>query len=166
MLREGDWHADIVAGLVNARQGVYVEVGVRTGTTFNRAAPHAREAHAVDIDRHPHVHNIGTFWEMPSDEFFTEWRGVADVVFIDGDHTYEQAARDFANALDRLADDGVIVLHDTWPAHPNDPSTTGTVWQLAQELEQNPGLETFTVPVWPGVTIVQRARPERFTCAS
>lgn len=166
MLREGDWHADLVAGLVNARGGTYVEIGVRSGTTYNRAAPHATEAHAVDIDRQPQVHAVGTFWQMPSDQFFTEWQGMADVVFIDGDHSYEQAARDFDNALDRLKPDGVIVLHDTWPATPDDPGTTGTVWQLAQELEQDPGLETFTVPVWPGVTLVQRSRPVRFSCTS
>lgn len=163
---EGDWHSALVTALVNAKRGVYVEIGVRSGQTFNRAAPHAEYAHAVDVERHPHVHETGAFWEMPSDEFFEHWHGEADVVFIDGDHSYEQAARDFANALSRLADDGVIVLHDTWPTTPDDPDTTGTVWRLATELEQNPGLETFTVPVWPGLTIVQRARPERFTCAS
>ena len=35
-----------------------------------------------------------------------------DVLFIDGDHTYEQVKRDFNNYVPLLAENGVIIFHD------------------------------------------------------
>lgn len=160
MSREGEWHAHIVAGLVAYRPGVYVEIGIRRGLTFNRCAPLAGEAHAVDPSPGDGVTSQGTHWLMTSDEFFSQWQGMADVVFIDGDHETDQVRRDFTNSLDRLNAGGVIALHDTWPTGPDDPDTGGA-WRVAEQAEQDPGLETFTFTTWPGLTLVRRADDER-----
>ena len=49
-----------------------------------------------------------------SDDFFKK----VDIppialAFIDGDHTYEQAKKDFWNTFDKVVEDGYIFLHDT-----------------------------------------------------
>lgn len=43
-----------------------------------------------------------------------------DLIFIDGDHRREQAARDLANACAHLTPKGVVVMHDVCPASPDE----------------------------------------------
>lgn len=158
---EGDWHVPVIHAAVEALGGVYVEIGVRCGDCFNKVAPAAAEAHAVDPVRDETVKG-GRFWHMNSDEFFAAYDGPdLTVVFIDGDHTYEQASRDYANAMDRLARDGIVFLHDTWPVSPLAAADCGTVWQLARELERS-RTPAVTYRRYPGLTVVQRPRLERF----
>lgn len=51
----------------------------------------------------------------PSDEFFSGHEVEADVIFIDGIHTEEQALRDISYARQSLSQNGVIILHDCMP---------------------------------------------------
>ena len=89
--------------------------------------------------------------------------------FIDGDHNYDQVARDFFNVLDRTVDNGYILLHDTYP--PSEEYTNenrcGTVYRLRQQIEQDPRCDCITLPVGcaisVGLTIVRKKpahRPE------
>lgn len=43
-----------------------------------------------------------------------------DLIFIDGDHRREQAAKDLANACAHLTPKGVVVMHDVCPASPDE----------------------------------------------
>jgi hypothetical protein len=107
--------------------------------------------------------NGGQFWHMASNDFFREYDGPApSVVFIDADHRYEQARRDYLNAEAILIDDGVIFLHDTWPVEEANEEGTGTVWKLGRELEQDERVNTFTFRRYPGLTMVQSSRLERY----
>jgi len=60
-------------------------------------------------------HDRVKFYEMDSDTFF---RSVLDpehkfaFVFVDGDHAYSQALRDFANAWEHILPGGVVAGHD------------------------------------------------------
>jgi hypothetical protein len=114
---EGEWHVGViqqhVATYANCR---YLEVGVRHATCWNRVAPLAGHAEGVDIDPDVlnHVRGDAKVHIMPSDDYFA---GVGagrtwDVIFLDGDHSYEQVAKDFDNALPHLQANGTIVLHD------------------------------------------------------
>ena len=99
------------------------------------------------------------FWNMRSDEFFERFDGSSpNVVFVDGDHSYEQAKRDFENALGILAPGGIIFLHDTWPRREEDTvaERCGTVLRLAEEIARSDSLESFTWPGFPGLTAVRR----------
>jgi predicted O-methyltransferase YrrM len=99
------------------------------------------------------------FWNMPSDQFFSEYtEEPADVIFIDGDHSEEQAARDFMNAVKILAPRGVIALHDTYPWRRlgDVPQThlCGDVYKVAAAIKDSGFYGVVTIPRFPGVTLV------------
>lgn len=68
--------------------------------------------------------------------------------FIDGDHNYDQAKKDFDNLFERTVDNGYICLHDTYPPDPSylPDNRCGDVYRLRQELEKNPRINTITLP--------------------
>lgn len=52
------------------------------------------------------------FFNMNSSVFFETNKEKFDIIFIDGDHSYEGVKSDYLNALNFINDDGYIVLHD------------------------------------------------------
>lgn len=105
----------------------------------------------------------------PSDDFFRDVKLTPLALsFIDGDHNYEQAKKDFYNFLDRTVEGGFIFLHDT---HPPDDSylpdyRCGDVYKLRQEIEKDPYLDCITLTqgtaMGVGITIV-RKKPKEMT---
>jgi capsular polysaccharide biosynthesis protein len=159
-LQRVEWYPKLIAATCSFFDScVYVEIGVSWGFSLEHIAPACGEVHGVDVVAPSKVPSAVKFWHMPSDQFFDVYDGSApNVIFIDGDHSYEQAARDFANSLALLDHGGIIFLHDTWPRGQDDtvPERCGTVWQLAEEIRSRPGLESFSWPGFPGLTIVRR----------
>ncbi len=101
----------------------------------------------------------------PSDELFKRFTNLnIGFAFIDGDHNYRQAHRDFWNLWPFLVDEGVIALHDTYPpdASWTDENKCGDVYRLRQELEGNPDMEVMTLGrgcvIGVGVTFVKKKR--------
>lgn len=100
-----------------------------------------------------------------SDEFFKrlDMRPIA-YAFIDGDHRYEQAKRDFWNTWELLVEDGIIALHDTYPPDETwtDENRCGDVYRLRQELEQHPDMDVLTLGrgcvIGVGITLVRKKR--------
>jgi hypothetical protein len=87
--------------------------------------------------------------------------------YIDGDHCYAQARKDFDHLFARTVDDGYILLHDTYPpdatwVHAN---ACGDVYQLRQELEQRTDLDCLTLTrgtaIGVGLTMI-RKRPRGY----
>lgn len=82
--------------------------------------------------------------------------------FIDGDHNYEQAKKDFDNLLERTVEDGYICLHDTYPPDPSylPDNRCGDVYRLRQEIEKDPRVDSITLPrgtaMHVGFTIVRK----------
>jgi glycosyltransferase involved in cell wall biosynthesis len=156
------WYARIIAATCAFYpNAVYVEIGVDQGHAVQIVASSCGDVHGVDVN--PGSRDAmppgSRFWEMPSDRFFSVYDGPAPhVIFIDGDHRYEQAARDFRNSLRLLAPGGTIFLHDTWPTNPGEtsPHLCGTVCQLLPEISERPELESFTWAGYPGLTAVRR----------
>lgn len=167
---EGDWHIGLIQRLVATYPNChYLEVGVRHATCWNRVAPLATFAEGVDIDPAVLEHATaghGTVHILASDEYFRDVAGDKrfEVIFLDGDHNFAQVDKDFNNALPHLAPDGTIVLHDTWPGSRDETGefACGTVYQLAERLERDPQFNALTMRRFPGVTLAQRARPDRF----
>jgi hypothetical protein len=56
-------------------------------------------------------------YNTTTDNFFIENKRKFDIIFIDGDHRYEQVKIDFENSLKILNKFGIIIFHDTDPIH-------------------------------------------------
>ncbi len=107
-----------------------------------------------------------TFFSGPSDDFFAQFREPLALVFIDGDHRYEQAKKDFWNAFDLVVEHGYIILHDTYPSCDDELSEhrCGDVYRLRQELQSDSRVDVLTLTrgtaMGVGMTIV-RKRPSK-----
>ena len=84
---------------------------------------------------HPNTLLRGRLLQTPSDEFFSSLASDErfDIIFVDGDHRFEQSLRDVEHALDHLADGGVVLVHDCDPptpqaASPDPRDATGGPW--------------------------------------
>lgn len=83
---------------------------------------------------------------MTSDEFFNSipTDQLFDIIFIDGDHTYEQVVKDIANSKKHLSANGVIIMHDVYvfdekqTVYNNDSVYMGTTYQaFIQQVMMN-----------------------------
>lgn len=99
----------------------YLEVGVEDGFTFH-AVQAARKVAVDPVFRFeapsPAVTEIREYHQILSDDYFGARKSGGrkfDVIFLDGLHTFEQILRDVLNAIECLADNGVIVIDDVWP---------------------------------------------------
>lgn len=85
----------------------------------------------------------------PSDELFKRgivWTQLA-LAFIDGDHIYEQARKDFDHIVPLVVDNGFIILHDTYPPDEEHLSEhrCGGVYRLRQEIEASGKFDVMTL---------------------
>jgi hypothetical protein len=62
-----------------------------------------------------------------------------DLLFIDGDHTYEGAKADYEHWIGTVKPGGHVVFHDDYPGKPG-------VYRLMRELERDPGLSVVSAP--------------------
>ena len=145
--------------------GTYLELGVKKAACFNEVAPLAKEAFAVDINPCSKYVKEGLnrqlFW-MSTDTFFesTVSKGERfDLIFIDADHSHEASLKDFENSLKHLNDNGLILLHDTYP--PGDeykvPGYCHDCYKTAEYIYKNIcNVEMVTLPFYYGITIVRK----------
>jgi len=145
----------------NARS--YLEIGVLYGDTFIDVAKLVRRAIGVDVKN-----RLGSkyeFYEMSSDEFFRCFHDKIDVIFIDGDHRYEQAKKDFENSLKILNAGGTIILHDTDPGEAVRlaPTSCADSYKLVGHIHlAHPELDIVTFPVsCMGISVVRRKKDRR-----
>lgn len=113
---------------------LYVEVGVMHGRSLAWAGLMS-EADIVGIDRN-HVINLDWFKEhkrklefihKPSNEAVKDWNRQIDLLFIDGDHTYEGCLDDWNNFSPFVKSGGTVYFHDC------DETSPGVV-QVFQEI--------------------------------
>tara|TARA_R100000951_G_scaffold82238_1_gene69919 strand:- start:3741 stop:4091 length:351 start_codon:yes stop_codon:yes gene_type:complete len=91
--------------------------------------------------------------------FFEKFKHKADMIFIDADHKYESASRDFKNSLDILNTGGVIIMHDTNPIEDRlfDFGYCGDSYKIISDLEAEEGLNILTLPCTEaGLSIITR----------
>ena len=145
---------------------VYLEVGVQYGWSLQLAS--AAEV-AIGIDPHPLVAPQGNqvIFTMTSDEYFAnlplyEPREPVDLAFIDGQHLFEYALRDFVNIEAISSPGGVIVFDDVLPRTQGMASRdmcpgdwTGDVWKVWPILKGlRPDLQMLLVDTQPTGTLV------------
>lgn len=159
------WHAPIIAAVAASyAKPTYIEIGVWKGDCLAEVAPVCGQAHGVDVsfDRLESEVAGARLWEMTSDAFFETYDGPRpDVVLVDGDHDYEQARRDAHNALEILAAEGVLFMHDTWPVFraATQRMVCGGVYRVVEELQADGRWEVATIRRWPGLSVVARRGP-------
>lgn len=91
------------------------------------------------------------------------WADRIDLIFIDGDHSYEGVKRDWHLFSPHLAEFGVAVFHDTmWdqPPYQNQARTDMDVPRFLDELRED-GYPVITLDQDYGVSLVQATRGGR-----
>jgi len=106
-----------------------VEIGVADGSTTVPMLMSARDNKGMlhSIDKNPwyatndlrHVvesmenyEQYFKYYDCGSDDFFKSFNEKIDFAFIDGDHNWEQVARDVFNCLERLSNNGILFISD------------------------------------------------------
>lgn len=118
---------------------VYLEVGVDKGKSLSVARMVARQSvkiYGVDLRDNPNVPGT-TFLQQDSTQ--AHINDEVNVIFIDGDHTYEGCKADIDNWYPQMAKNGVMLFHDA------DETSPGVV-QAIEELAKNNNLNVYYSP--------------------
>ena len=132
---------DLLKLIVDLKQPKrYLEIGIQQGINFDAI----NVPYKIGVEPFPRRVQEGVL-TMYSDQFFKEDNkeyDSFDLVFIDGLHTYDQTRKDLYNALDRLNENGIIVMHDALPHNLEYTSMDwcGTSYQAIMEAAQDPQL--------------------------
>lgn len=105
---------------------VYLEVGVDKGKSLSvarMAAKKSVEVVGVDLRDDPKV--PGTIF-LNEDSKIAQYDKPINVIFIDGDHTYEGCKADIDNWYPQMAKKGVMLFHDA------DASSPGVVQAIEE----------------------------------
>lgn len=119
---------------------VYLEVGVDKGKSLSVARMAAKpgvEVVGVDLRPNPQVPNT-IFLNEDSTKF--QYSKLVDVIFIDGDHTYEGVKADIKNWYPQMAKKGVMLFHD------HDSSSPGVVRAVSEFVESHKVKEYWIDP--------------------
>lgn len=170
---------DLIQELVRLfKVKVYMELGTKAGYTFNTIAAMDEITDAIGIDikrdyRIPKQFKV-VFYEMTTDKAFkTIVKGMdgppmefVDLLFIDADHTFQQAQKDFLNFSQFVKEGtGLILLHDTHPINRRltRPGYCSDAWKLArlirEALDLRERFEIVTLPgPYAGMSIVRKSK--------
>lgn len=87
----------------------YLEIGVFKGNVLNNVICEEK----IGIDPKPLCESEYII-KTTSDKFFEhlDVDDKFDIIFIDGDHSYDQVIKDISNSLKHLSANGMILLHD------------------------------------------------------
>lgn len=150
----------------------YLEIGVDEGQAF--AVIRAPFKIGVDpIAPRPAVEAElkradASYFAIGSDEFFERHApqvlaGGADVVFIDGLHTYDQTYRDIQHALGYLSPGGIILVHDCLPASALEATVASSY--AAAWRTNGPGWDgMWTGDTWKAIVAVRSGHAGAHAC--
>lgn len=100
------------------KDGVYLEVGVRNGRSLMFARKHSKGyvfgidvGHEILLDKFA-KEKAWNFIHKASNEAVKDWELPIDVLFIDGDHTYEGCMDDWKNFSPFVKKGGQVFFHD------------------------------------------------------
>lgn len=159
-------HAELLVFLSKwIRPENYLELGILDGSVFKQVAKNCVNATAVDIvPRNFELPENGKYYMGTTDEFFRQLppNEKFDMIFVDADHSHEQSLKDFINAQSFLVDDGIIVLHDTYPINSEylSPNLCYDAYKTALYIKNHMSddFELVTLPFPPGATIVRKIK--------
>lgn len=156
-------HSDFVQTIAKIyKPNVYVELGLYEGETWNKVRPYCSESFGVDLlDRKLD----GNIFIETTDSFFLHFNKKADMIFIDADHSYESAKKDFLNSINILSESGIILMHDTDPDDNRLFSSgyCGDSYKIVDFIEKNiKEFNILTIPIAEaGLSIISRKNSTR-----
>lgn len=163
-------HSDFIGILASIyKPKVYVELGLYEGETLEKVQPYCQKIYGIDIKSNDKLKKIG---ENPNvnlifnstNFFFENFNEEIDMIFIDADHCFDSAKRDFENSLKFLRKGGIIILHDTDPDNDKliHPGYCGDSYKIVNYIENRDDLNILTIPIQPpGLSIVSRKNETR-----
>jgi Methyltransferase domain len=150
---------DVIQKIIDKKKALrYLEIGVNNGDNFfpievtKKIAVDPSFAFSperkLEWDAKNSCNAAAEYISATSDDFFAQAGATAsfDVVFIDGLHTYEQSLQDVLNSLEKLNDNGVIVMHDCKPPHLGAACPAKSLKE-AEDMQNNDETKT---PGWTG----------------
>ena len=154
------------------KPALYVEYGVRSGTSLMQVAPYCEKVHGIDINpiEFTPPKNV-TFYQMSTDDY-TERILVAkpmiDMVFIDACHESNQVFKDFEGIYPHVIEDGFIFLHDTYPydQYMTVPHLCNDCYKVPYMIKEKYNVELVTLPFNPGMTIIKKKTSTLPACFS
>lgn len=154
---------NLIAVKINATR--YLEIGVDNGLNFSEI--HVSEKVGVDpyvAEKNQSLGNADKLIQTTSDDYFFRFPhpNPFDLVFIDGDHSYEQCYRDIINSIHYLSTGGVVVIHDCNPttATRATPTYQGGAWNgecwraFVAARVKFPYLNSFTIDTDEGLGVL------------
>lgn len=167
LVKDDSWHINFLAELAKVtKPKLYVEIGIYEAATINSVSKFTESAIGVDINPNAEKflkHKNTQFVHGDSSkaaERIGKLSKTIDLCFIDGDHSSGAAISDFLNLKAFASDAAIFCFHDTWPNSESDTadnrcSDSYRVPNLLAELT-NGDWSAITIPVYPGLTIVQK----------
>src|SRR3990167_966163 len=96
----------------SSKDDVYLEVGVDKGKSLAFARKYFK-GDVFGIDQYDYNDVLGVnFWHMTSNEAVKIWTLPINVLFIDGDHTYQVVKDDWDNFSPFVVKGGRVFFHD------------------------------------------------------
>lgn len=144
--------ADIILDNVH---GCVVDIGIGSSTKILRDKTNKRgiKQYTCDIDpvKCKWARSIGCkVYEKKSIDFINEFDDPPiALLFIDGEHKVNIVMLEVMSLLPKMAEHGVIFLHDTYPPRKwisESGSYCGTVYKAREEIESIPDLQIYTFP--------------------
>lgn len=154
----------------------YLEIGVRH-TEENFDLINAAKKYSVDPGYESENNNAD--FKMTSDEFFEGLRKEDflnpnirfDIIFIDGSHLADQVKKDINNALDFLAQDGFIIMHDCNPPtefhasenyfyrlSPSGGYWNGTTWKAFFDARKRTDISSCCIDTDWGIGVISKTK--------
>lgn len=164
-------YAELLLLLKNRNIKHYLELGIGNGGSFAMACFMMQECLelAVAVDNLAYknlgigqneeeiikfIETVDTdsekqFMNCSTDAYFLNKIGMYDAIFIDADHSYEGAKRDYANSLKQINKGGIIIFHDI-----NSAACPG-IMQLWQEVKQGKRNWEFIASKTCGIGVIE-----------
>ena len=159
---------DVIQSLID-KHGYksYLEIGFADGENFYQIECRKKYAvdPAADMKNFTCDKQCDFFYKCTSDDFFQINSSNYDLIFIDGLHTHEQVKKDIDNALNILAPNGTIILHDLnprdWYQQAFPPQQNGDCWKAYAHLRNTrTDLEMICVNTDAGCGVIRKGKQE------
>lgn len=138
----------------------YLEVGVQYKQNWNDI----KCKHKVGVE--PNNLNDPDIYHGTSNEFFKANTDKFDIIFIDGDHNYNQVIIDIRESLNILNDGGCIVCHDSYPLtiEMTHEYSNGTVYKAICDIRSESGFDICTFQEDHGVCVIRKGNMTPYPC--